>query len=77
MQSHQGGHKWKIRRDGSAIYTKERHMPRSIPIREDLLYFGHLGRATQAPTRSGLTPRPSASLYARPGFLYRLLGSLL
>jgi len=54
---------------------KERHRPRSIPIREDLLYSRPLGRATQA-YQSRPTPSAWPCLYARPGFLYGLLGPL-
>ena len=42
----------------------ERHRPRSIPIKEDLLYSRHWA-APHKPTKPGLPPRP--------GFLYGLV----
>jgi hypothetical protein len=38
MQSHKGDTSGKLE---ETIYTKERHRPRSIPNREDLLYSRH------------------------------------
>src|SRR2546421_11356567 len=61
MQSHKEDTNRKVRRDGTQIYMKERHTPRSIPIKEDLLYSRHEA-APHRPTR--------------PGILYGLLGPL-
>jgi hypothetical protein len=40
----------------------ERHRPLSIPIKEDLLYSRHWGRATQA---HQARPTPQARLFVR------------